>query len=198
VDRVVVTHNTCSIIQENILDAVNERIDNLKVELETTNQKDFFNRRIQLLNGVAATVIVGGITETERKEVYDRVEDAVFAVKAAAEEGWVAGGGSTFLYISNKMKAKFDNKDTQFGYDIVKKSIKAPFYQICDNANRKGSKYESKCKTYGTGYNAVTDEVGNLITEGVIDSKKSLRVSLENALYVSKLLLNIKVVISLQ
>ena len=197
VDRVVVTHNTCSIIQENILEAVNERIENLKVELENTNQKDFFNRRIQLLNGVAATVIVGGITETERKEVYDRVEDAIYAVKAAAEEGWVAGGGSTFLYISNKMDSKFDNKDTQFGYDIVKKSIKAPFYQICDNANRKGSKYESKCKTYGTGYNAVTDEIGNLITEGVIDSKKSLRVSLENALSVSKLLLNIKVVISL-
>lgn len=197
VDRLVVTHNSCSLIRDTPSKGVGDRIKSLEVELKDSFQSDFIKRRIQLLQGIAATVVVGGITESERKEVYDRVEDAIHAVKAASEEGWVAGGGSTFLNISNSMDAKFSDKDAQYGYDIIKNAIKAPFKQICQNANRNPKKYAKKCKEYGLGYNAVKDEVSNLIEDGVIDSKKSLRVSLENALSVSKLLLNIKVVTSL-
>ena len=96
------------------------------------------------------------------------------------------------------MDSVFTNSDIQFGYEVIKKAIQAPFEQICENANRSPKKYKKECKTYGLGYNAVNDEVSNLIVDGVIDSKKSLRVSLENALSVSKLLLNTKVVISIE
>lgn len=198
VDRLVVTYNNCSLIKDEPLESTKKRIEDLEVEAKDSVQSDFLKRRIQLLQGVAATIVVGGITETERKEVFDRVEDAVHAVKAAAEEGWVSGGGSTFLHISKQMNSVFDNSDVQFGYEVVKKAIQAPFNQICENANRKPNRYKKQCDVYGLGYNAVNDEVSNLIVDGVIDSKKSLRVSLENALSVSKLLLNTKVVVSLE
>lgn len=198
VDRLVVTYNNCSLIRKESSEETKKRISNLEVEATDSVQSDFLKRRIQLLQGVAATIVVGGITETERKEIFDRVEDAIYAVKAAAEEGWVAGGGSTFLYISKKLNRVFDNSDIQFGYEVIKKAIQAPFNQICENANRKPNNYKKDCIIYGYGYNAVSDEVSYLIEDGVIDSKKSLRVSLENALSVSKLLLNTKVVISLE
>ena len=198
VDRLVVTYSTCSLIKNSPLEKTKERIKDLETEAIDSVQADFIKRRIQLLQGVAATIVVGGITETERKEIFDRVEDAVHAVKAAAEEGWVAGGGSTFLHISKEMNSVFTNSDIQFGYEVIKKAIQAPFEQICENANRSPKKYKKECKTYGLGYNAINDEVSNLIVDGVIDSKKSLRVSLENALSVSKLLLNTKVVISIE
>lgn len=197
-DRVVITNNTSSLIKKDIPEVVKDKIEALEVELKETKDKQFIKRRIQLLKGVAATINVGAVTETERREIFDRVEDAVHAVKAAVDEGWVAGGGATFANISNTMKRSFGNSDVQLGYNILKKSILSPFYQICENANRNGDSYVSFSVSYGFGYNAKKDEVSNLIEDGIIDSVKSLRISLENAVSVAKLLLNIKVVVSLE
>jgi chaperonin GroEL len=197
-DRVVVTANTTSLIKAEISQEVKSKIEDLEEELKTTKEKQFIKRRIQLLNGVAATINVGAVTETERREIFDRVEDAVHAVKASVEEGWVAGGGASLANISKNMRQHLDNADAQKGYDIIKKSILASFYQICNNANRKGDNYIGSTIIYGYGYNAKKDEVSNLIEDGIIDSVKCLRISLENAISVAKLLLNIKVVVSLE
>lgn len=197
-DRLIVTSNTTSLIKKNIPQEAKDRAKELEVELKNTNKKDILKRRIQLLKGVASTIQVGAPTESERREIFDRVEDAVHAVRASVEEGWVAGGGSTFVYIAGKMNKTFKNKDEQHGYNIVKKSLLSPFIQICDNANRNYKDYISACNTYGYGYNAVLDEISNLIDDGVIDSVKSLRVSLENAISVAKMVSNIKVVVSLK
>lgn len=198
VDRVVISSNTSSLIKKDISEEVKDKIADLEIELKSTKEKTFIKRRIQLLNGVAATINVGAVTESERKEIFDRVEDAIHAVKAAVEEGWVAGGGATLVHISKNMRQDLHSVDVQLGYNIVKKAILSPFYQICDNANRDGSDYIGSTNFYGYGYNAVKDETSNLIEDGVIDSVKALRVSLENAVSVSKLLLNIKVVVSLE
>lgn len=197
-DRVVITNSTSSLIKKDIPEVVKDKIEALEVELKETKDKQFIKRRIQLLKGVAATINVGAVTETERREIFDRVEDAVHAVKAAVDEGWVVGGGATFANISNTLKRSFSNSDIQLGYNILKKSILSPFYQICENANRNGDSYVNFSISYGFGYNAKKDEVSNLIEDGIIDSVKSLRISLENAVSVAKLLLNIKVVVSLE
>lgn len=197
-DRVIVTSSKSSLIKKDIPQLVKTRVKELETELKETRKKDFIKRRIQLLKGVASTINVGAPTETERREIYDRVEDAVYAVRASIEEGWVAGGGSSLVYISNKLNRDFKNKDEQHGYNLVRKSLQSVFIQICENANRDYKDYISACNTYGWGYNAVSDEISNLIEDGVIDSVKSLRVSLENAISVAKMLLNIKVIVSLE
>lgn len=190
--KVIVTHNSCTIINDKVSEEVESRIK----DLEKQPKSKYLSKRIQMLGSITCTIKVGAVTDAERKETYDRVEDAVKAVKAALEEGWVAGGGSTLLYISRKMKTKLQNKEEQRGYDIVKKSIQQPFLQICDNAGVDGESYIDLCTTYGKGYNAFTDQISNLIEDGVIDSVKSLRVALENSISVAKLMVNIKVVAS--
>ena len=197
-DRVIITNNTSSLIKKEIRAEVKSRIKDLETELKNTPKKDTLKRRIQLLKGVASTIRVGAVTETERREIFDRVEDAVYAVRASVDEGWIAGGGSTLLHISKNLKSEFENKDIQHGYNLIRKSLQAPFLQICENANRNGKNYIDLCNKYGVGYNAFSDEISNLIEDGVIDSVKGQRVSLENAISVAKLLLNIKVVVSLK
>lgn len=191
--KVIVTHNSCTIINESVPKEVESRIANL----EKQPKSKYTEKRIQMLKSITCTIKVGSFTDAERKETYDRVEDAVKAVKASLEEGWVAGGGSTFLHISRNMKTKLKDSEEQRGYNIAKKALQHPFLQICDNAGVNGESYIDLCTTYGKGYNALSDEISNLIEDGVIDSAKSLRVALENAISVAKLMLNIKVVASL-
>ena len=204
-DRVVVGESSTSIIQETPKEAVDLRIEELKQQMEAVTDKSFIKRRIQKLEGVSCVISVGGFTDTESKEKFDRVEDAVFAVKSSLANGWISGGGSTLVYISNQMKAKFSNKDEQYGYEIFKKTLQQPFLQILKNANRKqkegffsgGLDYLSPTTTqYGVGYNAKTDVISNLIEDGVLDSTKSIKVALENALSVSQRLLNVGVIVT--
>lgn len=218
VKKVIVTEGTTSIIQEKNSEATKNRITELKNQLKTVTDKRFIQKRIQNLEGASATIYVGGTTDVERKERFDLVEDAVSAIKSSLVEGWICGGGATLAYISTLMNTKFDNPHIQFGYEAMKRAIQAPFKQISINAkvdledefvyegvfNRwlsipsdtKPNKVMRSFHTYGMGYNATTDEVSNLIEDGVIDSKYSIQVALDNAKSVARLLLNVKVVIT--
>jgi len=197
VDSVVVEQNTTSFIKETVSEQVINRISELSAQFEHSSDPDFIRERIQALEGVSATITVGGKTESELKELKDRFDDAVSAIKSAVEQGWIAGGGSTLVKISFEMNKKFDNKDIQFGYNKFKEAIMYPFFQICENANRNPYDYIwETSKTYGVGYNAHKDELSNLIEDGVIDSCKSVKNSLENAFSVSKLILNSQVIIT--
>lgn len=197
VKKVIVEHTSTVIIPTNVPIEVQERIKQLEEQAETSKERDFLRKRVQNLQGVSATILVGAVTTEEKDELYDRVDDAVCAVRSAKEEGWVAGGGSTLVYISNMMAQEFDNEDIQFGYDCIKNAICSVFETVCENSRRDFKDYVGAAKKgYGMGYNAHTDEVSNLIVDGVIDSSRSLRLALSHAASVAKLLMNTKVVIS--
>jgi chaperonin GroEL len=198
VDKVIVEQNTTSLIQQTVNEKVLERVENLKAQLENTSEKEFFQKRIQNLEGKSVTILVGGVTPEETKERFDRVDDATKNVKSSIAEGYLVGGGSAMVYISGQMKQKFDNEYVQKGYNILKEAIKRPFLQICSNARVEGEPYIKEIQSkYGLGYNAKTDEFTDLLEDGVIDSAKSLRVALENAKSQAVLLLNTSVVVEM-
>jgi chaperonin GroEL len=183
-DKAVVTYNTTTISVHTPPQEVGEII---KV-LESADKKD--ERRIKRLKGKVVIIEVGGMNESQIKEEFDRVEDAIASVKSSRAEGFIAGGGSALVFISNQMNTKQATKEIQRGYDLVKEVIKEPFIKILKNANRQTKTkwwhwhtdyLTPSMNQYGVGYNAVTDEISNLFEDGVIDSKKSIRVALESA-----------------
>lgn len=169
-----------------------ERIEVLKSQVENTTDtidKDKLSKRLSNLRNAVAIVTVGGVTDLEVKEKKDRIDDAVSAVKSALEGGYVAGGGSTLLYISKyKMKKKLKGGQKE-GYELIKAAIQKPFEQILANAGMDKEKYEARLRVYGQGINVKTRKVENLLEKGVIDSAKVVQVSLENATSVASLVL---------
>jgi len=206
-DSVIVNSESTVIIRKNITEDTKKLISNLKKQLKVTKEEDFLRKRIQRLEGVSCIINVGGYTDSELDERFDRVDDSLKSVKSSIEEGWIVGGGSGLVYISGLMNNKFKNADEQLGYDLVKEVIKEPFKQILKNANRKEPTFlektfkrksgyiEHSLKEYGIGYNAKTDKISNLIEDGVIDSTKSIRVAFDNAKSMAEKLLNIGVVV---
>lgn len=196
--KLLVEQNQTTFFQNEIPDKVKERVSNLKNQLLTTSDVAFFSKRIANFEGTSATILVGGTSPQEAKEKFDRVEDSVCAVKSALQEGYISGGGTSLVYIATKLSKTFDNPDVQFGYDLMKRAIEAPFNQICINANRNPEAYIPGARlSYGIGYNAETDEQANLLKDGILDSKRSIKVALEQAKASAILLMNIKVVVTL-
>src|SRR5690606_3229166 len=179
-------------------DRLKETVENINTALKediTESAKKFLEYRKKLLSGVSILIDVGGLTDVERGEVYDRVDDALRAVQSV-EDGWVPGGGSTFAYIHSKLNREFDNKDVQKGYNAFKEAILSPFKQICINSRR--NNFEEYLKpsfeTFGMGYNGSKDEVSNLIEDRILDSKKGLSSALKNAKSTAVMMLNINVI----
>lgn len=187
-DKIIVSSDSTVIIKETVSNDVLEKVKELK-ELTYSEETQ---QRIQRFEGTSCMIEVGGNSTNDINEKFDRVEDALSSVKSAVSEGYIAGGGSTLVHLSaNYMTQKFDNKDVQLGYNLVKEVIKEPFKQILLNANRKQKSYllspfgkdymKFSKRYYGVGYNATTDEVSNLISDGIIDSAKSIKVALDSA-----------------
>jgi chaperonin GroEL len=145
-------------------------------------------------------VKVGGATETAMKEAKFRVEDALHATRAAAEEGIVPGGGVAFLRAipaveAAKSKARGDEK---VGFDIILSALRAPLRQIVENAGEDGSVVvDSVLEKEGAyGYNAATGEFGDMYKMGIVDPAKVARSALQNAASVAGLLLTTDVLIT--
>ena len=123
---------------------------------------------------------VGGATEVEVKERKDRVDDAMHATRAAVEEGIVPGGGVALLRASEQLKRiKTQNDDQKTGVEIVRKALSAPARQIAINAGEDGSVIVGKIlekEQYSYGFDSQTGEYGNLISKGIIDPTKVVRV----------------------
>lgn len=166
----------------------------------TQSQKSGALERVAKLMGGVAVIRVGGTTETQVKELRDRVEDALHATRAAMEEGIVPGGGSTLLYASkalNKLKVK--NTDQQAGIEIVKLALRAPIIQIVDNAGGDGvviagDLMKSNDPEYI--YDAQEMEFVNAFAAGIIDPTKVLRCAIENAASVAGLLVTTECMIA--
>jgi len=183
-------------------DAIKARIEQIKTEIDnSTSDYDVekLQERLAKLAGGVAQINVGAATEAEMKEKKARVEDALHACRAAAEEGILPGGGVAMLRVLpalDKIKAKGDEA---VGVDIVRRAVVAPIKQIAKNAGLDGSivaqkVMESTEKNFG--YNALTKKYGDMIKFGVIVPTKVERTALQNGASIASLLLTTDAVVS--
>ena len=174
---------------------IRERTESIKkqIELSTSDyDKEKLKERLGKLAGGVAVLYVGATTEVEMKEKKDRVEDALNATRAAVEEGYLPGGGVSYIRaVSALEKLKGENEDETTGIRIVAKAIEEPLRQIAYNAGVDGSVIIQKIKEGKDdfGYNARTDEFVHMYEAGVIDPTKVSRVALENAASVAGMFL---------
>lgn len=174
---------------------IEERIKLIRSQIEVATSeydKEKLKERLGKLSGGVAVLYVGATTEVEMKEKKDRVEDALNATRAAVEEGYLPGGGVSYIRaISALDSLKGDNEDEETGIRIVAKAIEEPLRQISKNAGVEGSVIIQKIKEGEAdfGYNARTNEFVNMYEAGVIDPTKVARVALENAASVAGMFL---------
>ncbi|MGV9007224.1 MAG: chaperonin GroEL [Brevundimonas sp.] len=177
-------------------DAIEARIGQIKKQIEDTTSdydKEKLQERLAKLAGGVAVIRVGGSTEVEVKEKKDRVDDALNATRAAVEEGIVPGGGIALLKATRALEGlKGDNADQTAGIAIIRRAIQAPIRQIVENAGVEGSivvgkVLENTSATYG--FNAQTEEYGDLVQMGVIDPAKVVRTALQDAASVAGIMI---------
>jgi chaperonin GroEL len=172
------------------------RIKAIRKQIEETTSdydKEKLQERLAKLAGGVAVINVGAATEIEMKEKKARVEDALHATRAAAEEGIIPGGGVAYLRVMNSLDGIRTNGDADevIGINIVKKSLEAPMRFIAENAGEEGSVVVNRVKTEtgSFGFNAMNGKYEDLTKAGVIDPTKVARTALENAASISALLL---------
>jgi chaperonin GroEL len=174
---------------------IEARVNQIKAQIEETTSdydKEKLQERLAKLAGGVAVIKVGGATEVEVKERKDRVDDALNATRAAVEEGIVVGGGVALLKAAQAITVKGDNEDQDAGINIVKRALQSPIRQIAENAGMEGSivvgkVLEGRAGAYG--YDAQTDEYGDMFEKGVIDPAKVVRTALQNAASIAALLI---------
>ena len=195
-EKIVVTKDNTTVVNgAGAADAIKERADLIRKQIETTTSdydREKLLERLGKLAGGVAVLYVGAATEVEMKEKKDRVEDALSATRAAVEEGIVPGGGVAYIRASEAIKdLKGDNEDETTGIHIVARAIEEPLRQIAANAGVEGSVIINKIREGkgDFGYNARTEEYVNMFEAGVIDPTKVSRVALENAASVAGMFL---------
>src|SRR5213592_3520702 len=176
--------------------AIEGRIKQLRVQIEETTSdydREKLQERLAKLAGGVAVVKVGAATEVEMKEKKARVEDALHATRAAVEEGIVPGGGVAYLRARQALEGKLkgENQDQEAGIKIVMRALEEPLRQIVDNTGAEASVVLNKVlEDKGNfGFNAQTEEFGDLVQMGVIDPTKVVRFALQNASSVAGLML---------
>jgi len=183
-------------------DKIKARMDQIKAEIERTTSdydKEKLQERLAKLAGGVAVLNVGAATEAEMKEKKARVDDALHSVRAAAEEGFLPGGGVALLRSQDCIKKLNLTGDQAAGAQIIFRALEAPIRQIAHNAGIDGSIVIERVrneKSYTHGYNAATEKYTDLVKDGVIDPTKVVRTALQNAASVSTLLLTTEAVVS--
>lgn len=194
-DKTVIIKSSARTKQE----AIDERVKQLwsaHAEAKRKADKDFLLERIASLTGGIGVIFVGGQTDIEQKELYDRVDDAVCAVRSALEEGILPGAGKALYEIANE-PLKLDGKESLLAHHIVRQAIKAPLSQILENAGLKASDIYDNNEAEGYGYNVKSGLKGDLIEMGVIDPLKVTRSALQNAISVATTILSTNAIITL-
>jgi chaperonin GroEL len=204
--RVVVDKDNCTIIEgAGSGTDVKGRIEQIKTEINKTTSeydREKLEERLAKLSGGVAQLKVGAATEVEMKEKKARVEDALHACRAAVEEGILPGGGVAPLRALAAVLEKEEKKlkgDQKTGVDIIRRALWAPIKAIAENAGVDGSIVAQKVfenKSSNFGYNALTDEYGDMIDMGVLVPTKVERIALQNAASVATLLLTTDCVVS--
>ncbi|MCK6590407.1 MAG: chaperonin GroEL [Polyangiaceae bacterium] len=182
-------------------DKIKARQQEIRGQIENTTSdydREKLQERLAKLVGGVAVVKVGAATETEMKEKKARVEDALHATRAAVEEGIVAGGGVALIRAQSALERLDVNDEQRFGVNIVRRSIEEPLRQIAGNAGEEGSIVVQKVRegSGAFGYNAASNEYGDLLAMGVIDPVKVVRSALQNAASVASLMLTTEALIA--
>jgi chaperonin GroEL len=179
------------------------RVAQIKAQIEETTSdydREKLQERLAKLAGGVAVIRVGGATEVEVKERKDRVDDAMHATRAAVEEGILPGGGVALLRAVESLKrVKTTNEDQKHGVEIVKKAITWPARQIAINAGEDGSVVVGKIlenDIYAYGFDAQTGEFGNLVTKGIIDPTKVVRIALQDGASIAGLLVTTEAMVA--
>ncbi len=184
------------------------RVKTLRAQIEETSSdydREKLQERLAKLVGGVAVIKVGAATETEMKEKKARVEDAMHATRAAVEEGIVAGGGVALVRAA-KVLEKFQinaegegDPDEQIGVNIVRRALEEPLRQIVQNAGKEGAVVVERVrseKSENFGFNAQTEEYGDMVKAGVIDPAKVTRTALQNAASIAGLMLTTEAMVS--
>jgi chaperonin GroEL len=175
---------------------IEARVKQIRVQIDEATSdydKEKLQERVAKLAGGVAVIKVGAATEVEMKEKKARVEDALHATRAAVEEGVVPGGGVAYIRAMQALgsRLKGDNHDQEAGIKIVMKALEEPLRIIVDNAGAEPSVVLNKVleSKGNVGFNAQTEEYGDLVAMGVIDPTKVSRTALQNAASVAGLML---------
>jgi chaperonin GroEL len=182
---------------------IEARVAQIRTQIEETSSdydREKLQERVAKLAGGVAVIRVGGMTEVEVKERKDRVDDALNATRAAVQEGIVVGGGVALVQGAKALEGLTGaNSDQNAGIAIVRKALEAPLRQIAENAGVDGSVVAGKIRESNDpkfGYNAQTDEYGDMFKFGVIDPAKVVRTALEDAASVAGLLVTTEAMVA--
>jgi chaperonin GroEL len=199
-DKVIIGQNSTVIMnnEESSKDAIT-RIQELKVQKENNNDKkerDFITERIALLSGAVGVIYVGADSDIEQKEKYDRVEDAVCAVKSAIEEGILPGGGVALLRCAEKL-GDGDSNDVMYG------ALISPLEQILTNAGENIKEIRDKiCSCadapHNFGYDVKNKIFGDMYKMGIIDPAKVTKNALKNAVSVATTILSTNAIVTMK
>ena len=184
-------------------EAVRARVDQLRKQIETTDSdydREKFQERLAKLSGGVAVISVGASTEAEMKQTKARVEDALHATRAAAEEGILPGGGVALLRsieAVDKVRGAARG-DEKIGVDIVRRALSSPIRQIADNSGVDGSVVADEVlqKPTNTGYDANNAKYVDMFKAGIIDPLKVVRTALQNAASIAALALTTETMIT--
>ncbi|MDO8311313.1 MAG: chaperonin GroEL, partial [Sideroxyarcus sp.] len=202
--KVSITKDTTTIIDGSGDKAeIAARVSQIRTQIEETTSdydKEKLQERVAKLAGGVAVIRVGGMTEIEVKERKDRVDDALNATRAAVQEGIVVGGGVALIPAGNVLEGMTGaNTDQTNGINIVRRALEAPLRQIAQNAGVDGSVVAGKVRESNDknfGFNAQTEEYGDMFKFGVIDPAKVVRTALEDAASVASLLITTEAMIA--
>lgn len=180
---------------------IDERVAQLKDALTLATRKhdkDFILERIASLTGGIGVIYVGGNTDLEQKELYDRVDDAVCAVRSALEEGILPGAGVPLFEIAQELRRlePMSGSDN-IAIEIIASAIEKPLEQILLNAGLDSREIYKNAAPFGSGYNLKTGEFGDMVTMGVIDPLKVTRLALQNAVSVAITVLSTNAIVTM-
>lgn len=202
--KVIVSKDKTVIIKSDLRSkdsVIEERVKQLWEAHANANKKgdkDFLLERIASLTGGIGVIYVGGQTDLEQKELYDRVDDAVCAVRSALEEGILSGAGKALLEESAILTIDEDKSpEYNISVNILKNALMAPFLQILANAGLRAQDIYADGIEIGQGYNLKTRQTGDLIKMGVIDPLKVTRSALQNAISVAVTILSTNAIVTM-
>jgi chaperonin GroEL len=201
--KVIVGRGSTVILKDDTSDqdAIDGRVSELKGSFDlakTKIEKDFILSRIASLTGGIGVIYVGGNTDLEQKELYDRVDDAVCAVRSALEEGILPGGGMALYQIAYEIcEPCSPTADEKIASNIMKYALQAPARQIVENAGLDFNEIYPKPPIVGEGYDLKNSQHGNLIKMGVIDPVKVTRTALQNAVSVATTILSTNAIVTM-
>ncbi len=202
--RIQITKDETTVIDGNGEKAeIEARVAQIRGQIEETTSdydREKLQERVAKLAGGVAVIRVGGMTEVEVKERKDRVDDALNATRAAVQEGVVVGGGVALVQAAKSLEGLTGaNNDQNVGISIVRKAIEAPLRQIAENAGVDGAVVAGKIRESDDvtfGFNAQTEEYGDMFSFGVIDPAKVVRTALQDAASVAALLITTEAMVA--